>query len=209
VPGLFAAGECGGGLHGSNRLGGNSLSDLLVFGLRAGLSAAEFAREHQGQPPLNEEAVEHVVAEMYEPFNRDTGENAFVITEALHTTMEHNVGIARQEDELKQSLVDLSDIKGRVRHIKVPGDCRFNPGWHESLSLRNLLICSEAIARCALERKESRGAHMRVDFPSTDAEQGKWNLVIRRGHEGQMELSREPLQKPPAELAALLEDKAS
>ncbi len=206
VPGLFAAGECGGGLHGSNRLGGNSLSDLLVFGRRAGLYAAEFAKGRK-QPSLNESEVETVVREMFEPFNRDQGENAFMVTEDLQASMESNVGIARQEDELKQALTDLRGFAERARKVHVSGDCRFNPGWHQALALQNLLVCSEAIALSALERRESRGGHMRVDYLDSSEEFGQFNHVVSRQADGTMALRREPLPKMPAELQALFEDK--
>jgi succinate dehydrogenase / fumarate reductase flavoprotein subunit len=206
VPGLFAAGECGGGLHGSNRLGGNSLSDLLVFGRRAGLYAAEFAKGRK-QPTLNESEVEAAVREMFEPFNRDQGENAFMVTEDLQASMESNVGIARQEDELKQALTDLRGFAERARKVHVSGDCRFNPGWHQALALQNLLVCSEAIALSALERRETRGGHMRVDYLDSSEEFGQFNHVVSRQADGTMALRREPLPKMPAELQALFEDK--
>ncbi len=207
VPGLFAAGESAGGLHGSNRLGGNSLSDLVVFGRLAGQHAAEHARGLK-KHTLNEAEIEALVTQMYEPFNRTEGENAFLLTEELETTMEANVGIARTEEELKHALSELEKLSARSQAVRVTGDCRFNPGWHQALSLRNMLVCSRAVAMGALERKESRGAHMRVDYQATDPEYGKWNYVIRRDHDGQMTLSREALPKVPPELAALLEDKA-
>jgi succinate dehydrogenase / fumarate reductase flavoprotein subunit len=208
VPGLFAAGECGAGLHGANRLGGNSLSDLLVFGRRAGMGAVQFARANPGPVSLNEAEVERLIAEMYEPFNRGTaGENPFMVTEALQETMENNVGIARLGDELQQALADIKVIRERAKKVSVTGDTRFNPGWHQALVLENLLTCGEAIAMAALERKESRGGHMRVDFLETSDEFGKFNHVISRGEDGAMQLRREPLPQMPAELQALFADK--
>lgn len=207
VPGLFAAGEVAGGLHGSNRLGGNSLSDLLVFGRRAGLYAAEFAKKNQVLPGLDAQEIERCIQEMYAPFEKPKGENAFIVTSALQDTMEANVGIARQEDELKQSLADIQALKARAAVLGVAGDTRFNPGWHQAISLDFLLVCSEAIAKSALERRESRGGHMRVDHLDTLDEYGTFNHVIWRGDDGQMQLRREPLTAMPAELAALIEEK--
>jgi succinate dehydrogenase / fumarate reductase flavoprotein subunit len=207
VPGLFAAGEVAGGLHGANRLGGNSLSDLLVFGRRAGLGAANYARENAAVPPVSEPEIERVIKEMYEPFDRPSSENAFTVTYDLQTTMEANVGIARVESELQQALSDLEALKGRAKKVSVVGDCRFNPGWHQVLDLNNLLICAEALAKAAAMRKESRGGHMRIDFPETSPEEGKWNNILRRGDEGQMVLEKVPLPILPDDLKALVEDK--
>jgi succinate dehydrogenase / fumarate reductase flavoprotein subunit len=207
VPGLFAAGECAGGLHGSNRLGGNSLSDLLVFGRRAGLYAAEYAKKAAAAPQVDDAEVERLVAEMYAPFERAKGENAFNITEELQNTMEANVGIARVEHELQQALADLETIKPRASVVGVAGDTRFNPGWHQALTLDFLLVCSEAIAKCALERRESRGGHMRVDHLETLDEYGEFNHVVWRGDDGRMQLRREKMTPMPEDLAALIEEK--
>jgi succinate dehydrogenase / fumarate reductase flavoprotein subunit len=206
VPGLFACGEVAGGLHGANRLGGNSLSDLLVFGRRAGAGAAEFVKANQQAPSLDMNQVDKLVNEMYALFEKPTGENPFAITDALQTTMELNVGIARIEDELKTSLSDIEALKARAANVRATGDTRFNPGWHQAMSLRFLLVCSEAIAKCALERRESRGGHMRVDHLETSDEYGQFNHVVRKGADGQMELRREPLPQMPAELKDLFKD---
>jgi succinate dehydrogenase / fumarate reductase flavoprotein subunit len=206
VPGLFACGECAGGLHGANRLGGNSLSDLLVFGRRAGAGAAEFAKANPAKVSVDENEVQSLISEMYALFDKPTGENPFAITDALQTTMELNVGIARVEDELKQSLADIEVLKGRLANVGAVGDQRFNPGWHQAMSLRFMLICSEAIAKGALERRESRGGHMRVDYLETSDEFGQFNHVVRKGADGQMELRREPLPQMPAELKDLFKD---
>ncbi|MEB3197597.1 MAG: fumarate reductase/succinate dehydrogenase flavoprotein subunit [Candidatus Sericytochromatia bacterium] len=207
VPGLFAAGEVAGGLHGSNRLGGNSLSDLVVFGRRAGLHAAEFAKANRSLPALNQAEVDALVDEMYAPFERAKGENAFKITSALQDTMEANVGIARQENELQQALADIDGLRSRAAVVGVAGDRRFNPGWHQAISLDFLLVCSEAIAKCALERRESRGGHMRVDFQETLDEFGGFNHVVWRGEDGRMQLRRQAMTPMPDDLAALIEEK--
>lgn len=209
VPGLFAAGEVAGGLHGANRLGGNSLSDLLVFGRRAGLGAANFARAHGQMPTVDEAQIAAVVKEMYEPFDRPQSENAFTVTYDLQTTMEANVGIARVQNELEQALKDIESLKARAKKVSVVGDCRYNPGWHQVLDLNNLLICAEALARAAVSRKESRGAHMRIDYLETDPEEGKWNNILKRGRDGEMVLEKVPLPEMPTELKALVEDKKS
>jgi succinate dehydrogenase / fumarate reductase flavoprotein subunit len=208
VPGLFAAGECAGGLHGANRLGGNSLSDLLVFGRRAGMGAAAFAKANPAKPSVDVAEAERLIAEMYALFDRPTGDNPFAVTEALQTTMEANVGIARLEDELKQALVDIDALKAKMPSVSVTGDTRFNPGWHQAMSLRYMLVCSEAIAKCALERRESRGGHMRVDYLETSDAFGEFNHVVKLGADGQMELRREPLPQMPAELKELFKDGA-
>ena len=206
VPGLFAAGEVAGGLHGANRLGGNSLSDLLVFGRRAGLGASNYAKGMKDIPKPEEGQVERIVKEMYEPFDRPSAENAFTVTSDLQTTMEANVGIARVQNELEKALQDIGGLKERAKKVSVVGDCRYNPGWHQVLDLNNLLICAEALTMAALSRKESRGGHMRIDFPDSVGEEGKWNNVLRRGSEGEMLLVKQPLPEMPAELHALAHD---
>ncbi|MEB3222196.1 MAG: fumarate reductase/succinate dehydrogenase flavoprotein subunit [Candidatus Sericytochromatia bacterium] len=207
VPGLFAAGEVAGGLHGSNRLGGNSLSDLIVFGRRAGLHASEFAKQHPELAPVDPADLDALVAEMYQPFERAAGENAFQITSNLQDTMEANVGIARVEGELQQALSDIQGLKQRAATVGVTGDKQFNPGWHQAISLEFLLVCSEAIAKSALERRESRGGHMRVDHLDTLDEYGTFNHVVWRGEDGTMKLRREPIPAMPDDLAALIEEK--
>lgn len=206
VPGLFAAGEVAGGLHGANRLGGNSLSDLLVFGRRAGLGASSYAKGIRDIPTSDSSEIERIVKEMYEPFDRAPAENAFTVTSDLQTTMEANVGIARVQNELEKALQDIASMKERAKKASVVGDCRYNPGWHQVLDLNNLLICAEALTMAALSRKESRGGHMRIDFPDSLAEEGKWNNVLRRGSEGQMVLEKQPLSAMPADLHALAHD---
>ncbi|MDB5101349.1 MAG: hypothetical protein JWM80_5770 [Cyanobacteria bacterium RYN_339] len=208
VPGLFAAGECAAGLHVANRLGGNSLSDLIVFGRRAGLFAAEHAKAMGKQPELIDTEVDALVKEMFSVFDRSAGENAFIITEDLQTTMEKNAGIVRLEDELTTALNDLGNLRERAEKVHVSGDCRFNPGWHQAIVLENLLVCSEAIAKCARERRESRGGHYRLDAEATLPEFGKFNHVVWRGDDGSMKLRQEPLPEMPPELKTLFEVKA-
>jgi succinate dehydrogenase / fumarate reductase flavoprotein subunit len=205
VPGLFAAGECGTGLHGANRLGGNSLSDLLVFGKRAGQHAAAFALEHQaGQ--VNPEEVEAAARQALEPFDRPSGESPFLIQRDLQETMQDLVGIVRREEEMKRALEVIEQLEGRARRAGVLGNREYNPGWHTALDLSNLLLISEAITRAAIERKESRGAHFRDDYPDRDDTTGKCNLVIRRGTDGEMQISRESLPEMPAELNQIIEE---
>jgi len=205
VPGLFAAGECAAGLHGSNRLGGNSLSDLLVFGKRAGEHAAAFALEHKaGEVDAGE--VEAAARQALEPFDRPSGESPFLIQRDLQETMQDLVGIVRREEELNQALEVLQQLKSRARQAGVMGNREYNPGWHTALDLSNLLLISEAITRAALQRKESRGAHFRDDYPARDEAAGKFNLVLRRRPDGEMQISPEPIPEMPAELKQIIEE---
>ena len=205
VPGLFAAGECAAGLHGANRLGGNSLSDLLVFGKRAGERAAAFAKEHPaGQ--VNSDEVDAAARQALEPFERPSGESPFLIQRDLQEMMQDLVGIVRREEELKKALSALEQLGNRARHAGVTGNREYNPGWHTALDLPNLLTISEAIALAAIERKESRGAHFRDDYPSRDETAGKFNIVIRRGRDGEMQIARVPLPEMPAELKQIIEE---
>src|SRR6185437_8877015 len=168
VPGLFAAGECAAGLHGANRLGGNSLSDLLVFGRRAGEYAAAFARRH-GAAPVDDAAVKDVAQRALEPFDRPGGEGPYQIQHALQDTMQNLVGIVRREDDMQQALGKIADLRRRAQRVSVDGNREYNPGWHTALDLANLLTIAEAITRSAIERKESRGGHFRDDHPAKDA----------------------------------------
>ncbi|HEU5319075.1 MAG TPA: fumarate reductase/succinate dehydrogenase flavoprotein subunit [Chloroflexota bacterium] len=206
VPGLFAAGEVAAGLHGANRLGGNSLSDLLVFGRRAGLYAADYAKEHD-LPSLDQSAVEGAGRAMVEPFDRTGGENPYAIHADLQDCMQDLVGIIRNEGELTRALDELERLKQRLATVTVHGNRQFNPGWHLALDLRTMLTVSEAATKSALLRKESRGGHTRDDYPSADAEWGRINVVTRRRAEGELELTTEPLPEMPAELKSLFEEK--
>jgi len=203
VPGLFAAGEVAAGLHGANRLGGNSLSDLLVFGRRAGQYAAEYALGLASQPSTDSSAIEQTATDMLAPFERTGDENPYAIQSDLETCMQELVGIIRVEDELNQALARIADFKTRATRVRVEGNRHFNPGWHLALTLDSMLLVSEAITRSALVRKESRGGHTRSDFPNTDARQAKINLVTRQGAEG-LGIVEEPLPEMPPELQGLL-----
>lgn len=204
VKGLFAAGECAGGMHGANRLGGNSLSDLLVFGQRAGAGAAKDAEQIKSTPKLSPDQIELLCARMLEPFHRADGENPFVVTEALQEMMQELVGIVRTEEELLKAKSELEKLKARANTVKVSGNRQYNPGWHQALDLRNLLAVSEMIILAALERKESRGAHTRFDFPNPDPGFGKINIVLRQ-KSGAMTAVQEPLAEMPAELRKIFE----
>jgi succinate dehydrogenase / fumarate reductase, flavoprotein subunit len=206
MPGLFACGECAAGLHGANRLGGNSLSDLLVFGKRAGEYAAQCARSN-GEVRLDEREIDDGMRYALAPFDRGaSGESAYQVQDALQTTMQDLVGIVRAQHEMEQALVELEQLKARADQVGVPGNREYNPGWHTALDLRHLLIVSEAIARCALERRESRGGHFRDDYPDKDPAFATFNHVVRRGQDGAMALERATIPPLPAELAAIIEE---
>ena len=208
VPGLFAAGECAGGMHGANRLGGNSLSDLLVFGLRAGAGAAEYAKGLSAQPQVDSQEADAVTAEVLGHFERDGKENPYAIQQDLQATMHTLVGIIRTESELEEALVKIRELKERAAHTVVEGNRQYNPGWHLAMDLRSLLAVSEAITLAAIERKESRGAHTREDYPQTDTEWGKYNIAVRLGSDGEVQVAKEPLPAMPSELAELLKEPA-
>ncbi|MGH9581693.1 MAG: FAD-binding protein, partial [Bryobacteraceae bacterium] len=204
VPGLFAAGECAAGLHGANRLGGNSLSDLLVFGKRAGEYAAAFAKENRAMR-VNSDEAERAAEEALAPFER-TDENPFRIQQELQETMQDLVGISRREEEMQRALEELKRLRLRADRVGVPGNREYNNGWHTALDLRNLLTVSEMVARAAIERKESRGAHFRDDYPSKNESEGRCNFVLRRGESGEVQVKREPLRPMPPELAQIIEE---
>ena len=208
VPGLFAAGECAAGLHGANRLGGNSLSDLLVFGKRAGEYAARFARENAAGR-IAREQLDEVSRIALEPFERsvdaDGAENAFGIQQDLQELMQDQVGIVRNERDLRDALEGIDRLRDRAGRVAVSGNREYNPGWHTALDLRNLLAFSEAIARAALERRESRGAHTRLDYPDKDETFGKRTIVIRKDPDGGLAVSREPIAAIPDELQRIID----
>jgi len=206
VPGLFAAGEVGAGLHGANRLGGNSLSDLLVFGRRAGLGAAEYAGALASRPAVDPTQVEDCAREALRPFEGGGTENPYAIQADLQECMHNLVGIIRTEDELKRALEELTALRERARRVGVEGHRQFNPGWHLALDLPSMLTVSECIARAALERRESRGGHTREDYPQTDPEQAQFNVVVRRTGD-EVTLSRETRPAMPDDLRELLEAK--
>ncbi len=204
VPGLFAAGETAGGMHGANRLGGNSLSDLLVFGRRAGLSAALFAKEQAGSPAVDPRQVEAAAREMTAPFEQAGGENPYEVQRALQDAMHTYVGIFRNEEDLQTGLARIGELKERARNVRVEGSRLYNPGWHLARDLDNLLIVSEAIALSAAVRKESRGAHSRIDYPDLDPKQGRVTSTIRRAPDGAMTVEQTPLPPLPEELKNIL-----
>ncbi|MAM47021.1 MAG: fumarate reductase/succinate dehydrogenase flavoprotein subunit [Planctomycetes bacterium] len=209
VQGLFAAGECAGGMHGANRLGGNSLSDLLVFGKRAGEYAAEFAKEN-GATGVHDSAIADTIQWALAPIERqDTeggGESPYQIQYDLQDTMQELVGIVRTQEEMDQAVEKIASLKQRADQAAAPGNREYNPGWHTALDLHNLLTVSEAVARAAARRQESRGAHFREDYPDKDEEWGKTSLVVKKGSDGTMEVSREPVMDIPAELQAIIEE---
>ncbi|MGH7582792.1 MAG: fumarate reductase/succinate dehydrogenase flavoprotein subunit [Gemmatimonadales bacterium] len=206
VPGLFAAGECAAGLHGANRLGGNSLSDLLVFGKRAGEHAASFAASHP-RAAVEPADIERAVRDALAPLERGVAaESPYQVQHDLQTTMQDLVGIVRREDDLQQALNKLGELRRRAASAGVAGGREYNPGWHTALDLPNLLLVSEAITRAAIERRESRGGHFRDDFPDKDPAFSQVNIVIRKGGDGSMTLTREPIPPLPAELRQIIEE---
>ena len=206
VPGLFACGECAAGLHGANRLGGNSLSDLLVFGRRAGMHAAEFARAN-GAVSIAESEVSTAIRDALAPFDRGTSaEGPYQVQHELQETMQDLVGIVRVDEEMQRALTVVEQLAGRASRIGVGGNREYNPGWHTALDLRHLLTVSEAITRCAIERTESRGGHFRADYPDKSVEFGTFNHVVRKGADGAMQLERVPIPPMPTELTAIIEE---
>jgi succinate dehydrogenase / fumarate reductase, flavoprotein subunit len=206
VPGLFAAGEAAAGLHGANRLGGNSLSDLLVFGRRAGRFAAAFASEN-GKATVDEAEIQSVATTALAFFERGpAGENPYQIQYDLQETMQDLVGIVRVEDEMQQALQATAQLRSRAEQTGVAGNREYNNGWHTAIDVGNMLIVSEAITRAALLRKESRGAQFREDFPNKDPEWGKYNIVIKRDADGEMLVEKRPVAPMPEELKAVVEE---
>jgi succinate dehydrogenase flavoprotein subunit len=205
VPGLYAAGEVAAGLHGANRLGGNSLSDLLVFGRRAGLFAAEYVSGLPVRPTVSAADLERLSADALRPFDAAGSENPYAIQQDLQQSMQALVGIIRSEDELTKAIEELAVLRERANRVRVEGHRQYNPGWHLALDLGPLLAVSECVTRAALERRESRGAQTREDYPATDAELGQVNVVVRE-HNGALVLTQDPLSPMPDELRALLGD---
>ena len=208
IPGLFAAGECASGINGANRLGGNSLSDLIVFGKRAGEYAAAWAREH-GATRVDDGAVARAEGAALEPYDRGaSGENAFQVQQDLQETMQELVGIVRNEGEMKLALERLEDLKARAARVGVVGHREYNGGWHTALDLRNLMAVAEAIARSALERRESRGGHFREDCPDKHEEFATLNVMVKQTAGG-MQVTRLPLKPIPPELQQVIEEQKS
>ncbi|HVL38748.1 MAG TPA: fumarate reductase/succinate dehydrogenase flavoprotein subunit [Fimbriimonadaceae bacterium] len=209
VPGLFAAGECAAGLHGANRLGGNSLSDLLVFGKRAGRYAAEYALGQEAVAVSVESQVEEATRWALGFFEKERREdNPFHIQKDLQSMMQDLVGIVREQSEMERALDGLGALRGRHAEVSVDGNRDFNPGWHTALDLENLLTVAEAVTRSALVRKESRGGHFRIDFEAKDEAQGRVNTVIRRGPDGEMLVVQEPVPAMSDEHRAIIEEMA-
>ena len=204
VPGLYAAGEVSGGMHGANRLGGNSLSDLLVFGRLAGIGACDFAKKNP-KAKVREEDIKAATEEMLAPFARTSGPNPYEVHEKLQDLMQSDVGIMRNEQDLKHAIEELRKLKQEAQTVRVTGSRIYNPGWHLAYDLNTMINTSEATARCALQRTESRGAHTRLDHPATDPEWGKVNsTVIKDGD--QMRVGTSPLPQMSAELKKLFEE---
>ncbi len=210
VPGLFAAGECAAGLHGANRLGGNSLSDLLVFGKRAGEYAAKFAKEHSAGT-IDEAQIDAAAREALEPFEHGasqggSAEGPYQVQHELQNMMQDFVGIVRNEEEMKRALEGVGRLRDRAAHAAVYGHREYNPGWHTALDLKHLLTVSEAITLSALDRRESRGGHFREDFPEKSLEDGKMNIVVKKAADGSMQLSHVPIPPMPDELKQVVEE---
>jgi succinate dehydrogenase / fumarate reductase flavoprotein subunit len=204
VPGLFAAGECGAGLHGANRLGGNSLSDLLVFGKRAGEYAATFAKQNVS-PQIDPAQVNTAAERALAGFERD-GEGPYHVQQALQDAMQNLVGIVRRDAEMQRALSELQNLKQRAANVAVVGNREYNGGWHTALDLTNLLTVSEMITRAAIARKESRGAHFRDDYPEKSPEEGKTSVLVRLSEQGEMKVEREPVPAMPPELKQIIEE---
>lgn len=204
VPGLFACGECAAGLHGANRLGGNSLSDLLVFGKRAGEHAAAFAQGH-GDVTVDEAQVDAAARGALAPFERPgSAEGPYQVQHALQDTMQDLAGIVRNEQDLQRALAAVLDLRARGETVGVVGNREYNPGWHTALDLPNLMTVSEAVVRSAIDRKESRGGHFREDYPEKDPAAGKFNVAVRKAEDGSMHLERIPVREMPEELKAVI-----
>jgi succinate dehydrogenase / fumarate reductase, flavoprotein subunit len=205
VPGLFAAGECAAGINGANRLGGNSLSDLLVFGKRAGEFAAAYAR--QAAPgAIDEGAVDRAAADALAPFDRGAGgEGPYQVQYALQELMQNLVGIVRNDADMRKALDCLERFDERARRVGIGGHREYNPGWHAALDLHSLLTVSEAVTRSAIERRESRGGHFREDYPDKDPQFGTFNLIVRKTSDGRMDVSRAPIPPMRDELKTIIE----
>jgi succinate dehydrogenase / fumarate reductase flavoprotein subunit len=208
IPGLFAAGECAAGLHGANRLGGNSLSDLIVFGQRAGEYAAKYAKANPNIS-ISDAEIEGAYKEAVAPFERAAGgttEGPYQVQYDLQNMMQKNVGIVRLQNEMEEAIDGIQKLKARAAKVAVQGHCEYNPGWHTAIDLKHLLTVSEAITLCAIERKESRGGHFREDFPDKSPEAAKYNNVVSKAADGSMKLRREPIPALREDLKHIVEE---
>jgi succinate dehydrogenase / fumarate reductase flavoprotein subunit len=205
VPGLFAAGEVSGGMHGSNRLGGNSLSDLLVFGRRAGMGAVQYLDSLGGvRPKVDQAQLEAARAEAFAPLERSGGENPYTVHAEVQETMSSLVGIIRREDEIKSALAELEKLRERAANVSAEGGPAYNPGWHLALDLRNIMLIADCVAQAALERQESRGGHTRDDFPAMSPEWRKVNLICSLDGD-RVALKSQPMAPMREELLALFD----
>ena len=206
VPGLFAAGEAGAGLHGANRLGGNSLSDLLVFGKRAGEFAAKFAKDN-GAGQINNAQVDETAKKALEPFDRGAaGENPYVVQHDLQNMMQELVGIVRTQEEMERAIDAIAKLKARAAKAGITGNREYNNGWHTALDLNNLLTVSEIVAKAAILRQESRGAHFRDDYPEKTDKWAGCNLQVTKSPDGTPRVEEIPVKPMPAELKAVIEE---
>ena len=200
VDGLFACGECAAGMHGANRLGGNSLSDLLVFGSLSGTGASNYAKKLKSVPKFKEDDAKRIIRNATNVLNREEGENPYLMHESLQNNMQNNVGIIRTDSQLQEGIQNIETLKEKYKNVKANGSSQFNPGWHEALAMRNLLITAEAVARAAHMREESRGAHTRDDFAIESEEWYQYNIISKKGEDGNMDVIKEKREEPNAEL---------
>jgi succinate dehydrogenase / fumarate reductase flavoprotein subunit len=201
VPGLFSCGESGAGLHGANRLGGNSLTDLLVFGRLAGIGARDYIKQLKATPKIHEAQVNSIMQFATDILNRESGSNPYLLHEELQHILQDNVGIVRNETELQTAIKRLSSLEQEIAKVKASGTSQYNAGWNEALDLRNLLTVAEMVARAALMRQESRGGHTRFDYAGERDEWGQVNIVIKKGKDGSMEVRKQTREVPPKDLA--------
>ena len=200
---MFACGECAAGLHGANRLGGNSLSDLIVFGKLAGDGAKAYVSALTSSPKTQDDQITGAIRRATEILNRESGENPYLLHAKLEETMAKGVGIVRKADELETAIAELEELKVKAQTMKAPGASQYNPGWHEALSMKSLLVTSEAVTRAALMREESRGAHTRLDHPGESAEWVKYNVIVKKGGDGKMEVEKRAKPEGPPHLVAM------
>jgi len=205
VPGLYAAGETAAGLHGANRLGGNALCDLLVFGKRAGEAAAQYAQSQSSYGSLDAVDIQREAGDLLAPFESPGSENPYLLTQELQSAMQEGAMIARTEEGLLKCLDKVRELQERAKNLHVEGSRLYNPGWHTARDITNMLKVSEIIVLCALARKESRGAQWRLDYPDPDPEWAKKNLIATIGDNGEVKISTTPVPEMPPDLKALFE----